>query len=57
MDWVETGKAPGALTAAKRDVPGGPARFTRPLCRHPGYPRYNGTGDVNDAASFACVSD
>jgi len=57
MDWVEAGKVPATLTAAKRDVPGGPPRFTRPLCRYPGYPRYTGKGDANDAANFACVAD
>lgn len=57
MDWVENGKAPGTLTAAKRDKPGDAPRFTRPLCRYPAYPRYKGKGDVNDAANFACVAE
>ena len=57
MDWVEAGKTPGTLTAAKRDKPDAPPRFTRPLCRYPAYPRYTGKGDVNDAANFACVAD
>jgi hypothetical protein len=52
--WVETGKAPespvvtdGAPTTKGR---------TRPLCEYPSWPRYNGTGDVNSAASYACVA-
>ena len=28
---------------------------TRPLCDYPKWPQYNGTGDVNLAASFTCV--
>jgi feruloyl esterase len=51
--WVETGKAPespvvtdGAPTTKGR---------TRPLCEYPSWPRYNGAGDVNSAASYACV--
>jgi hypothetical protein len=33
-------------------------RFIRsmPACRFPAYPHYRGTGDVNQAASFACVA-
>ena len=31
--------------------------MTRPMCKHPAYPRYKGTGDVNDAASFACSTE
>jgi hypothetical protein len=29
---------------------------TRPLCEYPAWPKYNGSGDVNAAASFACVA-
>ncbi len=57
MEWVEAGKTPATLTAAKRDKPDAPPRFTRPLCRYPAYPRYTGKGDVNAAANFACVAD
>jgi feruloyl esterase len=28
---------------------------TRPLCRFPEVAKYKGTGDTNDAASFACA--
>jgi len=28
---------------------------TRPLCEYPKWARYNGSGDVNAAASFSCV--
>lgn len=57
MQWVEAGKAPGTLVASKRDPATGKARFTRPLCEHPRWARYNGSGDVNSASSFACVAD
>jgi pimeloyl-ACP methyl ester carboxylesterase len=52
--WVEHGVAPGELLAtdANRDTAG----RTRPVCLYPGWPRYRGTGDVNQAASFECVN-
>ncbi|MEO8314161.1 MAG: tannase/feruloyl esterase family alpha/beta hydrolase [Pseudomonadota bacterium] len=57
MQWVEAGKAPGTLVASKRDPRSGQVRFTRPLCEYPRWPRYDGKGDVNQAASFSCVAD
>ena len=57
MQWVEAGKAPGTLAASKRDPGTGKARFTRPLCQYPRWPRYDGKGDINQASSFACVAD
>ena len=57
MDWVEEGKAPATLLATKRDARSGAARFTRPLCEYPAWPRYKGKGDVSSAASFECVSE
>lgn len=51
-NWVERGIAPPPQTVA--DTLGVPGR-TRPLCPYPGYPRYNGSGDVNRAASFSCA--
>jgi feruloyl esterase len=55
--WVDQGIAPEKLIATKfvgDDPKKGVAR-TRPLCRYPQVARYNGVGDVNDAANFACV--
>jgi predicted esterase len=63
--WVEQGTVPGAVIATARgagnaaganaDVPAGwAANRTRPLCPYPQVARYNGTGDVNLAASFTC---
>ena len=50
--WVEQGVAPDKQITT--DTVGVPGR-TRPLCDHPLWPKYRGVGDVNAAASFACV--
>jgi feruloyl esterase len=54
VNWVEHGVAPETLTASK--VVGGTVTFTRPLCVFPKWPKYDGSGDPNDAASFTCVA-
>jgi pimeloyl-ACP methyl ester carboxylesterase len=51
--WVENGNAPGTLVAV--DGNQGASR-TRPMCLYPAWPRYNGTGSVDDAANFSCVT-
>ena len=51
-DWVTNGVAP--KSAAITDTHFKPGR-TRPLCEYPAWPRYNGSGDVDQASSFACV--
>jgi feruloyl esterase len=48
--WVERGIAPTSMLATKQNSP-----LSRPLCPYPELPRYKGTGDPNDAASFECV--
>ena len=55
-DWVERGRAPSGLTLTEQSAkpPFGAIR-TRPLCRWPQLPRYQG-GDVNLATSFRCMS-
>jgi hypothetical protein len=58
VDWVEHGKAPGAVTASvRRDNPELPPDWsktrTRPLCDWPKVARYKG-GDLESAASFRC---
>jgi feruloyl esterase len=55
VDWVEKGIPPSSIPAAMTD----PAWFgttarSRPLCAYPKFALYNGTGDINDAASFTC---
>ena len=53
--WVETGEAPQQLTAHWLDETG-QLDGSRPACRFPEYPVYQGSGDIRDAASFQCVS-
>ena len=50
--WAEQGTAPSSQVMT--DTIGLPGR-TRPLCDFPKWAQYNGTGDVNLAASFTCV--
>lgn len=52
--WAERGEAPNNPVVT--DLTGVPGR-TRPLCEYPRWPRYTGTGDVNAASSFVCVSE
>ena len=52
-NWVEAGITPPPQIVA--DSAGVPGR-TRPLCNYPGYPKYNGAGDVNSAANFSCTT-
>jgi len=65
VNWVEKGQAPDALQASARgtgnaggvngDVPASwSAARTRPLCAYPKVATYNGSGDVEQAASFSC---
>jgi len=52
--WTERGVDP-ADAQVGMDLVGVPGR-TRPLCRYPTWPKYDGAGDVNAAASFTCAS-
>lgn len=52
-DWVERGKAPDRLTAAKLDKDGKVER-TRPLCPYPQRAVYLGNGSTDAAESYAC---
>ncbi len=59
--WVEEGVSPDRVTASVRgDNPEIPADWsperTRPLCAFPAVARYNGSGDIEDAANFSCVA-
>ncbi|MDT7835073.1 tannase/feruloyl esterase family alpha/beta hydrolase [Aquabacterium sp. OR-4] len=53
-NWVEKKTAPPPQTMA--DTATGTATRTRPLCEYPRWPRYGGSGDVNLATSFSCVT-
>src|ERR1700676_3556169 len=57
--WTEKGTAPSTVIASKTEgeTPAGPGakvKMTRPLCAYPQKAKYKGTGNPNDAASFAC---
>ena len=55
--WVEQGVPASAQKLVHRKLDAaGATTMARPMCKYPAYPRYRGAGDVNDAASFACVS-
>ncbi len=54
-NWVDKGIAPG--TQKIIDTHSVAAGRERPLCEYPQYPRYEGHGDKNAAASFRCVLD
>lgn len=54
--WVEAGERPSSqgVVARKLDAATGEATLARPLCRYPAFPRYDGSGNFADAASFSC---
>ncbi|MES2262585.1 MAG: tannase/feruloyl esterase family alpha/beta hydrolase [Pseudomonadota bacterium] len=53
--WVEGGTVPPDALLSKKPAADGTVALTRPTCRYPSWPRYNGSGDKNAAASFTCV--
>jgi feruloyl esterase len=52
--WVERGEAPERIEAAR--VVDGETVRTRPLCPYPEVAQYDGSGSIDDAANFTCVS-
>jgi hypothetical protein len=52
--WVETGAAPDHPIIT--DISAATRGRTRPLCRYPAWPRYNGSADLNAAGSYSCVT-
>jgi hypothetical protein len=54
IDWVEKGKAPDVLHAAR--VVDKKVVRTRPLCPYPQVARYSGQGSIDEAANFRCVT-
>lgn len=54
IEWVERGTAPQAIIGA-RMVDGKTVR-SRPLCPYPQIAKYKGSGNIDDAASFACAA-
>ena len=57
-NWVERGTPPAQFIGTKftdNQATTRTVEYTRPVCLYPAVPRYRGTGDPSDAASFACV--
>ncbi len=54
MLWVEKGVPPANIVASKRDMQTRKVLFNRPLCIYPQFPRYGGSGDMNEATNFSC---
>ena len=52
-EWTEHARAPEQLVATKRDRSGKTVR-SRPVCPYPKRAVYSGTGNTDDASSFAC---
>jgi tannase/feruloyl esterase len=54
--WVDAGKVPDTLLqVTQEDQAPFKAIASRPLCRYPLSPRYDGHGDAKEAASFTCA--
>jgi hypothetical protein len=54
IDWVEHGIAPRQLIGAH--VENGRETRTRPICPYPEVARYKGSGNIDEAANFACTT-
>ncbi len=54
IEWVEDGRAPDVIPASRIDA--GVVMMTRPLCPYPQVATYDGIGDPDAAASFACTA-
>src|SRR5215831_16225176 len=54
--WVDSGKAPDTLMQVSQEEKAPfEAIASRPMCRYPLSPRYDGHGDPSQAASFTCA--
>jgi feruloyl esterase len=51
--WVESGTVPSGLVTTDQNT--ATRGRTRPVCEWPSWPKYNGSGDSNSAASFTCA--
>jgi feruloyl esterase len=56
-DWVETGSVPpdAPVLSTMAITPPYAVSATKPMCRYPLYPRYRGSGDPAQAASYQCT--
>jgi feruloyl esterase len=57
VEWVEHGVAPDRIIASKLPLSESTAddNAKRPLCPYPQVARYQGSGSINNASSFACT--
>jgi hypothetical protein len=53
--WLDTNVAPKDLVIVDNNKRS--HGRTRPLCKYPSWPKYNGSGDVNAASSFVCSTE
>jgi len=54
IKWVEEGVAPDKIVATRFE--GGVVTRQRPVCAYPAQAAYNGSGDINAADNFSCVT-
>jgi hypothetical protein len=54
LHWVESGDTPKTITASR--VSSGKVNRTRPLCPYPQVARYKGSGSIDEAANFSCMT-
>ena len=56
-NWVEHRQAPETLLSQKYAADGTTVQFSRPLCRYPSWPKYQGSGDAHSSTSYNCVRE
>jgi len=57
--WIKDGTAPDMIIATKFKTDGVPSTGvvrTRPLCSYPEVAKYKGSGSIDDASNFVCLS-
>jgi Tannase and feruloyl esterase len=54
VNWVENGVAPQRIIGSH--ITNGVVDRTRPLCPYPKEAVYKGSGSINDAANFVCLT-
>ena len=55
-NWVEKGNAPPTnIVGVTMDPTNFKVKASRPMCGYGLYPKYNGSGNANDASSFTCA--
>ena len=48
--WREEGRAPSEMLGRNRET-----GMARPICAYPSYAKYDGSGDLDDAANWSCA--